>query len=545
MKRFIDTYDGDPFEVIIIGGGITGAAVAYDAASRGLSVALLEKQDFGCATSAATSKLIHGGLRYLAYLEFGLVRESLRERRILCNIAPNFVYPQPVLITSYDTRFAGGLRGLRAGLMIYHALAFDKGCTWDSSKRIPGHKILSPREVLSREPNIRTDNLIGGALYSDCASLCPERLTLAFVKSALKEGAQAANYAKVEGFLFSKTGKIAGVKVRNLMSGRDLVDIRGSLVVNCGGPWADLILGLIDGSSAGKKLRRSEGIHLITKKLVTNHIVSCANRKGSYFSLVPWRGHTLIGTTDKEYLGDPDDYRVTRIEIEELLDDVNQAFGQKPLKYQDVLFAYGGLRPLVADRTKGSYESSRKYEIYDHARDGFDGLITVEGGKYTTSRNLAEKVVKTVARKLGRNLGQCTTAKRRLAGCEIPDLNRFMDGLKKEIRDLPENTLDWLGRHYGTEYQNLVHLARSDQSLAEPLDADGEIAAQVIYAIDREMAMTLKDIFFRRTGLGTLGPPRDGIIDRVADMAAARLGWDEPRRLAEISQVTRALKLPE
>ena len=544
MKRFIDSYQGDLFDVIVIGGGITGAAVAYDAASRGLSVALLEKQDFGYATSAATSKMIHGGLRYLAYYEFGIVRESLRERRILSNIAPNFVYPQTVLITSYDNTFANGLKGLRAALRIYNTLAFDKGFTWDKSKKIPGHKVLKPDELLARESNIRADGLKGGMLYSDGVSLCPERLTLAFVKSAVSQGAQVANYAKVEGFLISKSGRINGVRVKNLITGQDL-EIQGRLVINCGGPWADIILGLVDKKSVGKKLRRSEGIHLITKKLVDGHIVSRANKKGSYFSLIPWRGHTIIGTTDKEYIGAPDDYKVTREAIQELIDDVNDGFGKEPLTYNDVLYAYGGLRPLVEDRTKDSYESSRKYEIYDNARDGFDGLITVEGGKYTTSRNLAENVMKLTARKLGRNLGKCTTAKHYLAGCEIPDLNAFIEGIKTENHNLENRTLDWLGRHYGNEYQKVVALARENSSLAEVLDRDGEIMAQVVYAVREEMALSLKDIFFRRTGLGTLGAPPDGVIDKVADLAAGELGWDEDRKADEINGVVKALQLPE
>ena len=544
MKRFIDNYNGDSFDIIVIGGGITGAAVAYDAASRGLSVALLEKQDFGCATSAATSKMIHGGLRYLAYYEFGIVRESLRERRILSNIAPNFVYPQPVIITSYDNSFANGLRGLKVALRMYNTLAFDKGFTWDKSKKIPGHKVLSPEEVVAREPNIRADELKGGMLYSDGVSLCPERLTLAFIKSAVRAGARVANYAKVENFIFSEAGKINGVRVKNLMTGEDL-EITGSLVINCGGPWADIILGLVDPKSADKKLKRSEGIHLITRKLVDGHIVSRANQKGSYFSLIPWRGHTLIGTTDKEYIGAPDDYQVTREAIQELIDDVNEGFGREPLTYDDVLYAYGGLRPLVEDRTKDSYESSRKYEIYDNSKDGFDGLITVEGGKYTTSRNLARNVIKLASRKLGRRIGRCNTAKHRLAGCDITDMNAFIDRLKINNHGLTRTTLDWLARHYGTDFRKVADLAQTDKSLAEPLDQDGEILAQVVFAVREEMALTLKDIFLRRTGLGTLGAPPDGVIDKVADLAAQELGWGEARKAAEINEVIKALRLPE
>lgn len=543
MKRFLETYNGRPFDLIVVGGGISGAAVAYDAASRGLSVALVEKQDFGCATSAATSKLIHGGFRYLANLEFGVVRESLSERRTMSNIAPNFVYPQPVMLTIYGSKLSDNTKVIKTGMTLYHTLSLDKRSTWDKSKKIPRFKMLKPKEVLQLEPNVRAEGLRGAGLIYDCLSLCPERLTLAFVRSAVKHGAQVSNYAKVEGFLFSGSGRIGGVKVRDIIRGKD-VEITGSLVVNCGGPWADIILGLLHKKGGATHVRRSEGIHVITRKLIGEHMVSSASKRGGHFFLIPWRNHSLIGTIDKEYVGDPDDYHVTRAAIEELLEDVNGGFGHEPIRYEDVKYAYGGLRPLVEDQTKGTYESSRKYEIYDNAKEGFDGLITVAGGKYTTSRSLAKNVMEVVAKKLGRKLGKCTTAKRHLAGCEIKDINAFIEGIKSENDDLEARSFDWLGGHYGTEYQRVIDLARTKRSLAEPLDADGEILAQAVYAIREEMALTLKDVFFRRTGLGTLGDPGDDVIHKVADLVAAELGWDEDRKDKEIQQVKQAMQVP-
>jgi glycerol-3-phosphate dehydrogenase len=543
LKRFIESYDGRPFDLIVVGGGISGAAAAYDAASRGLSVALVEKQDFGCATSAATSKLIHGGFRYLANLEFGVVRESLSERRTMSNIAPNFVYPLASMITIYGSKLSDNMKAIRAGMTLYHTLSLDKQKTWDKSKRIPRFKMLKPREVLELEPNVRAERLQGGALIYDCLSICPERLTLGFVKSAVQQGAQVSNYAKVEDFLFSTAGRIGGVRVKDLINDRD-IEITGSLVINCSGPWTDIVLGLVDKKGGAAHVRRSEGIHVITRKLIGNRMVSSAARRGGHFFLVPWRNHSLIGTTDKEYLGDPDDYRVTRTAIEELLEDVNGGFGREPIRYEDVQFAYGGLRPLVEDQTKGTYESSRKYEIYDNAKEGFEGLITVAGGKYTTSRSLAENVMEVVARKLGRKLPKCTTAKRHLAGCEIEDINAFIDGTKSHNGDLEATTLDWLARHYGTEYERVLDIARADKALAELLDADGEILAQVAYAVRDEMALTLKDVFFRRTGLGTLGDPGDDVVNKVADLAASELGWDGDRKAGEIQQVNQAMQVP-
>jgi glycerol-3-phosphate dehydrogenase len=543
MKRFIETYDGRPFDVVVAGGGISGAAVAYDAASRGLSVALLEKEDFGGATSAATSKLIHGGIRYLANGELGLVRQSLRERRTLSNIAPNLVYPQPVMVTLYGGMSIFASLAFRAGMTIYDLLSFDRRFTWDKSKKLPRHKMLSSRKVLQLEPSVSPDGLRGAAFYFDCLSLCPERLTLAFLKSAVREGAKVSNYAKVVGFLLSGDGRINGVKVTDLISNRDH-EIKAELVINCAGPWADIVLDSLHGKGTGAKVRRSEGIHVITRKLVGAHMVASASRRGNPFFLIPWRDHTLIGTTDREYVGDPDDFRVTRAAIEELLEDVNDRLNAEPLRYEDVLYTYGGLRPLLEDQTKGTRESSRRYEIYDNGKDGFEGLITVMGGKYTTSRGLAENVMKMVGQKLNRHLTRCVTAKQYLASCDIKDINAFMARVKSENSDFEDRTLDWLGRHYGTEYQTVIDLARSKKSLVEVLDDDGEIAAQVVYAIRQEMALTLNDILLRRTGLGTLGDPGDSVVNKVADLAAKELGWDSDRKAREIRQVREAMQVP-
>ncbi len=543
MKRFMEEYSGEEFDLIVIGGGITGAAVAYDGASRGLNVALLEKKDFGWATSAATSKLIHGGLRYLNYLEFGLVRESLRERRILENIAPNLIYPCPFMIPNYN-RFQDNKWVIKAGMLLYDMLSFDKGHTWDEAKKIPNHHPLSSKDALREEPNIRAEGLKGAAVYYDCQSISPERLTLAFIKSAVKHGARVANYAEARAFIHTEDSRIVGVTVHDLLTGKD-VDIAGRLTVNCGGPWADIILNTAERGHTEHTIRRSEGIHIITKPLVNNHAVALMTPGGRHFFCVPWRGHTLIGTTDKEYVGDPDAYALSRDSIEEFLQEINGSFGNGTLSYGDILFAYGGLRPLVEDQVEGTYESSRKYEIYDNKKEGFDGLITVEGGKYTTSRNLAQKVLKMVQKKLGQKLPESLTDKDFLCGCEIKDLEVFFEDVKEENDGFDTRTLEYLGKNYGTEYGELLTIAKESKVLAEPVTHDGEILAEVVYAARREMAYTLEDIFFRRTGLGTLGNPGDDAIVRAGEIAAEELGWTGDRLATEVEHVRQVLTLPQ
>ena len=546
MQRFIDNYTGEHFDVLVIGGGITGASAAYEAAARGLKVALVEKRDFSWATSAVTSKLIHGGLRYLVNGEIGLVRESLRERRVLENIAPNFVYPQPILIMHTGTPLKNNKWAVKIGMLMYDALSYDKNRTWDKSKRIPSHCTISREAVLQCEPNVRSLGLTGGSIYYDCLSIFPERLTLAFIKSAVACGAKVANYTKVEGFNVDDQKKVTGVTVKDLLSGKNFT-IGATVTVNCGGPWADIILGMADSKvNACGTLRRSEGIHIITgKKLISGHyVVGSTTSTGRHFFLIPWRGHTLIGTTDKPYTGNPDDYRVTKQSIMELIADINASFGDGTLNFSDVKHTYGGLRPLLEEQTEETYTCSRKYEIYDNAEDGLDGLLTVEGGKYTTSRNLAETCVSLIEKKMGRKSGKSTTKQHYLCGCEIKDMNAFLLETTKLNKIFSASTLGYLARNYGTEYKDVLKPAIEDKTLAETFNDDGEIMAQVVYAVRYEMARTLSDIVMRRTGIGTLGNPGEAVLRKVAAKAAAMLGWSGERMEKEIGQTNDLLKIP-
>lgn len=544
MKRFIEDHKDRDYDIIVIGGGITGAAVAYDAATRGYSVALIEKNDFGGATSAATSKMIHGGLRYLINAELGLVRESLKERRILENIAPNFVYPVPNMITNNTQSFTNRKYIIKIAMILYDLLSFDKGWTWDKNKRLPLHRTISAKKVLKIEPNVKKESLTGASIYYDCLSIFPERLTLAFIKSAISNGADVANYTKVEGFLFNGEKRVTGVKVKDLIRNRSK-EVKAAIIINCGGPWADIVLGLASNKGSNKHIKRSEGIHIITKKLVNEHVVTSITPKGRHFFLIPWRNHSLIGTTDKEYVGSPDEYRVTKKNIMELIEEVNSSFGNgSKILYSDILHAYGGLRPLVEEQTENVYETSRKYEIYDNAKDGLDGLLTVEGGKYTTSRNLAEQAVNKIQQKLKHPRKKTSTHRRFLYGSEIKDIRDYIDRFVKENSDFPANTLEYLARNYGTEASRVLDIARTSKELAVPLNADGEILAQVVYAIRDEMAETLGDIMFRRTGFGTLGNPGREVINKISRVAAKELKWNDTRRNKEIAEVIQHLKIP-
>lgn len=540
MKR-ADFNEKKDYDIIVIGGGITGAAVAYDASLRGLSVALVERHDFGGKTSAATSKLIHGGLRYLANFELGLVRESLKERRILENIAPNFVYPIANMILTDNASVKNKKIVLKIGMILYDILSFDKFFTWDKSKRLPCHRMLSVEETLSKEPNTARDGLTGSIVYYDCASIFPERLTLAFIKSALAQGAEAANYMEVTGFI-KEGNSVTGINVRDHIKKKDK-SFNGRVIINCAGPWADHVLTFASGHSHGEVMRRSEGIHIITKKLLSTHLVSAMTPSGRHIFIIPWRNHSLIGTTDKEYIGSPDDWKITKQSIDELINEVNSSFGPElHINYKDVLFSYGGLRPLVEDQTEDVYESSRKYEIFDHSSDGLKGLITVEGGKYTTSRNLAKNVVDIVCKIIGVNYPKWETKNRYLTGSDIEDMDEFVKHNIMKYHGFDPEKIDYLARIYGTEIDTLMSLAIKYKSV--PNGVTREMLAQVEYAVKNEMAFTLADILFRRTGIGGLGHPGKKTLNEIASFAAKLLGWDSKQLKSEIAEVERIFKIP-
>lgn len=544
LKRFIEESTEEQFDIIVVGGGITGAAVAYDAASRGMKVALFEKSDFGGATSAATSKLIHGGLRYLNNLEFGLVRESLRERRILENIAPNIVYPLPFMVPTY-TSFKSNKWMLLAGMLLYGILSYDKRFTWDVAKKLPSFKTISLKKTKEIEPNVKTKGLTGSTIYYDCQSESPERLTLAFIKSAVNSGAKVSNYSKVVEFIKDNDGKIQGVVVEDVINNISK-KIKSTLVINCGGTWADVILQTATGKKdESSQIKRSEGIHIIVKNIQKEHAIAMLNRKSKHFMLMPWRNHTLIGTTDREYIGTPDTYTVPKDSILDLLEDVNHGYGAEKLTYEDVIFAYGGLRPLVDKQTEGTYTSSRRYEIYDNKTEGVDGLITVEGGKYTTSRNLAKNVMKMVQKKLGINLPSSKTDKNFLFGCDIKNVDEFINKTAKSYPEFSLQTVQTIAKGFGTETEEILNLASTDSTLSNIMSHDGELLAEVAYSIQNEMALTLTDVMFRRTGIGTLGNPGDEIIEKCASLCAKMLNWNDERKAKEIQNVMKVFTLPK
>jgi glycerol-3-phosphate dehydrogenase len=530
MKRDLDRLSRETFDLLVIGGGITGACIARDAALRGLSVALIEKNDFAHATSAHNSKLIHGGLRYLRNFELGLVRESLKERRIWQRTAPHLVSPLPFLIPVYG----GGWKAratLAAGLSLYDLLSFDRGWLDDPVQRLPGHRWLGAKEAVARAPRLDGPGLQGAFLYYDAQMYGPERIAFECVLDASLNGGVAANHLEAEGLLL-RDNTVEGASVRDTLSDASF-DIRARLTILAGGPWADIFLARALGGVSQHKLIRSKGIHLVVPSMTHGDALTVAAQHGHFFVL-PWRGHSILGTTDTAFNGSPDAVGVTEADIEQFIGYINAHLPAAKLSRQNVKHFYAGLRPLVDDGGGDTYAASRRAELIDHRKDdNIEGLVSVIGGKYTTSRDLAEKTVNTAIGKLGVRARNCTTMHARLPGGHIDSVDAFLSQARTKHSNIAG--IEHLARLYGTRVEQVLAAAQPD--LTAPLAGTGDIGAQVAFAVREEMALTLEDVVMRRTGLGQLGHPGENALRGAASIMAAELGWNEARKRAEIDML--------
>ena len=536
VERDLTKLRDGTFDLLVVGGGVCGVCIARDAALRGLSVALVERQDFAHATSAASSKLIHGGLRYLKNFELSLVRESLRERRIWQSIAPHLVYPLSFVLPNYKRRHSSKRWMLRAGLTLYDLLAYDRNQLDDPQQRISAHKMLSRDEALALVPGLDPDKLIGAVQYWDCQMYSPERLALSCAVDAAERGAVLANWAGVTSFL-REGDRIAGAVVEDRLGG-DSVEVRAKMVVNASGPWADRLLGKAMGESS-HHLVRSKGIHVIVRDLTGDTAVAFETKHGHFF-ILPWRGLSLIGTTDAIYEGDPDDFAVTERDIDDFLMVINSGMPSADLTRDDVIHFYGGLRPLVESSPgEGTYGASRRSEIIDHASEGGPkGLLSAMGGKWTTARHIGEQVVDRVVEQLGRDRVACRTDTTPVPGGDFVGWAAMLADTHAQRPEQSPPRIEHLARNYGTRLGEIVDLERDDPGLAETLGPDRmERRSEVAYAVRSEMARRLDDVVFRRTGIGTLGDPGADVLRAVADQMAKELEWSDAERDEQIAAV--------
>jgi glycerol-3-phosphate dehydrogenase len=535
MRRALSRLSSETFDVLIIGGGATGSFTARDAAMRGLKVALIEMRDFASATSAHNSKLAHGGLRYLRNLEIALVRESLRERLGLMRMAPHLVRPLPFLLPLYHAGIAERAK-LKAGLTLYDLLSYDRNRLEDLGQHLPGHRWIAPKEALKREPVLAAEGFEGAFEYYDAQMYSPERIALENLIDADAHGAAIANYVAADKLL-ERDSKTEGASVRDAMTGTRF-DIRAKTVLVAAGPWADLFLEQATGGRAAHRLIRSKGIHLMVPELAKAALTIEAGN-GHLFAL-PWRGHTLLATTDTEFTGDPATVAVSESDIDGFLAAFRKYLPAANLPRDSVEFFYAGLRPLVSDGAPksggGSYNVSRRAELVDHGKEGLmDGLFSALGGKYTTSRDLAEKITDALGKKLGGKARPCATTKLALPGGRFDSFDGMLRGFQKTWPGL--SALRHLAHMLGARLPLALKGARLTDLI--PLNQSGDTPAQVAFALEEEMALTLEDVVMRRTSLGQFGRPAPEVLEKVASQMAAHLGWDESRKAGEIAGLAR------
>jgi glycerol-3-phosphate dehydrogenase len=394
-----------PYDVVIIGAGINGAGIARDAAMRGLKVLLIEKGEIGQGTTVASTRLIHGGLRYLEHFEFGLVHESLREREILLRIAPHMVRPLAITIPIYKQSKRGRLT-IRAGMILYDLLS--------RGKSLPSHRMLSRTETLEQLPGLNPDGLVGSALYYDAQVEFPERLVMENVLSAREFGAEVLTHTRVTN-LIVENGKVSGVQFANEVA-------EGAVVINAAGPWIDLVLERAPVKSP-KLIGGTKGSHIVVAPFpgaTGNAIYLEARSDGRPIFIIPWNKLYLIGTTDVRFEGDPDEVRCEPWEIEYLLSETNLALPGAHLTRDSVLETYSGVRPLPVTSDKDEQSITRRHFIRQHPQ--LPNLLSIVGGKLTTYRSLAEECVDLIFQKLGKASPPCRTATIRISDSRA---NRF------------------------------------------------------------------------------------------------------------------------
>jgi len=526
----IEKLQSEKFDLLIIGGGITGAGIALDAASRGLKTALIEKKDFAYGTSSRSTKLIHGGLRYLKQLEFGLVKEVGSERAVVHKLAPHLVIPEKMLLPLYEKRGLGStLTSL--GLKLYDWLA--------GVKREDQRKMLTRKQTLKQEPLLNSQDVKGGAIYAEYRT-DDARLTIEIIKSAIAHGAAVNNCCEAIDFIYSE-GTIKGVIVRCNVTDNSFV-IQSKVVVNAAGPWVDLLREK-DKSKSGKHLHLTKGVHIVVsrEKLPVTQSIYFDVGDGRMIFAIPRGRITYIGTTDTDYSGDIDNVHAEKRDAEYLIKAVNLTFNNINLDLKDIESSWAGLRPLIHEEGKGASELSRKDEIFESA----SGLISIAGGKLTGYRKMAERVVDLVVDRSfdERELKSCLTGSILLASSDFKnysDVISYRQGIFEKLKQYQ------LQHHVAELVSNFGKHCDEILSRFEKIEeSDNEIRlmkAQLDYCIKMEMVRTSSDFFVRRTGLLYFDLPLLGkVMEPCLQAMATQFSWSDAKLNEEKNEMKRLM----
>lgn len=479
MQRDLSKFTYGTYDVLIVGGGINGAAIAHMAARNGLKVALLEKDDFASGTSSKSTKLIHGGLRYLETFDFDLVCESLRERFFLLRDAPHLVKPLSFIVPVYQGD-RKPLWMMRLGVWLYDRLA---------GKYIIGkHRFIPRDELLGLMPGLKDEGLLGGVSYFD-AQMDDARLVLENVLSAQAHGAHVANYVEVRSFL-KKDGKAAGVLAFDRIGEREF-EILARKVVCAVGPWTNVLMHKEEGN-VPPLVRTTKGIHVVCQgQLSDRALIIPTSQDKRVFFVIPWMGNSLIGTTDTDYAADPDGVSADQEDVDYLFRELRRVFFEGTFKKEKIITIFVGLRPLVHKQGEPA-KISRNHVI----KQAYSGIVYVMGGKYTTYRKIAEDCLKEIVR-----LKLLVDTR---AGFPVYGSGEIIESAQDVAKQngLNVDVAKYLMEFYGTRYKDVLQLVQKDPALKEPLCAcSPAIRAQVVYAIETEMAVKDEDIIKRRLSL--------------------------------------------
>lgn len=518
----VNTSD-EPYDLLVIGGGVNGLATAWDAASRGVKVLIVDKGDWGSGTSSWSSRLVHGGLKYLEHLEFGLVYESLRDREWLLRRAPHLVKPLPFLMPFYRTNQHNRWI-LRLGMLIYDVLSVGKS--------VPNHRALSRAETIALAPGLRADGLQGAGRYYDAQVEFAERLCVELLLAAERAGATARNHTAATS-LVREGDRVVGAVLVDAESGREQT-VRARVVVNAAGPWIDDVLA--DSPMGRERLNGgTKGTHLVVRRFPGGPVTDCvyyeARSDGRQVLVIPWDGRYLIGSTDKRFSGDLDRAQPDQQEVDYILAETNLAFPGAHLSQDDVEYAYTGVRPLPYVPTGDVGKITRKHIIHSHA-PSHPGLLTVIGGKLTTFRTLGEHAADRALRALGKR-GRSTTRSAELPGGG--DLAAAHLELARILPDLTAPARERLVSLYGSRCVDVARSAVSGGDTAQ-LGATLALRAEVVFGIRFEHAVRLQDVLARRTMLGLDGDLGLGVLDEVVELMGDELDWSVERRRREASE---------
>ncbi len=539
------------FDLIVIGGGINGAGVVRDAALRGLAVLLIDQGDFcGGATSWST-RLVHGGLRYLEYFEFSLVRESLREREILLRTAPHLVKPLLLTIPIYADRSRPYWK-IQAGMTLYDLLSYDK--------TLPNHRMLPSNTFRQLFREIADSGLAGGAQYYDSQVAYAERLALENVLDAEAAGAVVRNY--VEAIALERSGdRITQIICRDRLTGEEFVIDCGPqcLIVNTAGPWVDAVLARgrqgaqVMPIGQQPKIGPTKGSHIVVAPFPGMPLDSAlyveAQSDGRPFFIVPWLGQVLIGTTDLRYDDTLDCIKANDDEIDYLIRETNRIIPTAQLTRRSVKFTYAGVRPLPAAAGKKTSSITRSHVLYDHSPDGANNLISLIGGKITTYRQVGEEVVDRAFQRRQQTVPECVTATRSLPGAILPNDDRIKQAIAQYQDRVGMDTIDYLFGIYGSRAIAVLQLIDETPELAKLITpGQPSILAQIVFAARSEYAETLIDILHRRTMLAMQTDYGFSILPIVVNCLKQHCGWDAAwadRAIAVYKQFMRDNCIPD